>query len=363
MSGVTLSFGGGLSRIYSASLDSIRRTFRAHIPLYVCAGLFVTATFAVVSLLHRPMEFATSLTFLNYIADFALIVIPFAAMLKLIALFRDGCEAPLSGLAQSMGASFAAEDRPGNMFHSVLTFTPLMMSFAGLKDQIPHIEPFSWDQTFMQWDRALGFGRLPWEWIQPLVDHPLVMSALSFNYDLWFLIMFVCLFWQAFAAKNGLLRMQFLLAFAFAWFIGGNVLAVIFSSAGPCFYGHFFHHDPYAPQMAALRAMSLHWPIWSVHVKDVLWQAYLTGTGNVSGISAMPSMHVMSSVLLALLGWCTNKWLGVALTLFTALIAIGAVALGWHYAVDAIAGAGLGLAFWMFAGLAARKFSAPPATA
>ena len=41
---------------------------------------------------------------------------------------------------------------------------------------------------------------------------------------------------------------------------------------------------------------------------------------------------------MALLGWRINKWLGAALTLFTGLIVIGSVALGWHYAVDAIAG-------------------------
>ena len=362
MSGVTFSQSAGLSRFGAACLASIKRTFPAHIPLYACAIAFVTATFAVTGIFHLPMDMSTSLTFLDYIGEFLLLAIPIAAMARLVSLYRAGADEPLRRLSQWMASSLVAHERPGNVFHSILTFTPLMISFAGLKDQIPHIEPFAWDRTFMQWDRFLGFGRLPWQWLQPLLGHPLITSILNFNYDLWFIAMFVCLFWQAFAAKGSLLRMQFLIAFALAWFIGGNVLAVIFSSAGPCFYGHLFHADPYAAQMAYLRQASLHWPVWSVHVQDMLWQAYVTGTGDVSGISAMPSMHVTSAVLMALLGSRTNKWLGRAASLFAGLIVIGSVALGWHYAVDSIAGAGLAFVFWHLAGAVARatlKLSAP----
>jgi len=363
MSGATLLPAAGISRFCTVCIASIRRTFPAHIPLYVCAILFVTATFAVMGAFHLPMEMATSLTFLNYIGEFLLLTVPVAALMRLATLYREGADQPLARLAQWMSDSLIAHERPGNVFHSVLAFTPLMISFAGLKDQIPHIAPFSWDQTFMRWDRFLGFGRLPWQWLQPLLGHPLITSILNFNYDLWFIVMFVCLFWQAFAARGGLLRMQFLLAFALAWFIGGNVLAVMLSSAGPCFYGHLFHHDPYAAQMAYLRATSLRWPVWSVHVQDLLWQSYVTGTGAVSGISAMPSMHVTCAVLIALLGIRTNRLLGWTLSIFAGLIAIGSVALGWHYAVDAIAGFALAFVFWRAAGAAARSFTPPRAAA
>jgi hypothetical protein len=354
MSGLTLSLGGGVSRFCSTCLESIRRTFHFHIPLYACAALFVAATFGVVSLFHVPLDLSTSITFIDNIAAFLMIVLPFSAMIRLYALYREGCRTPLAGLTQSFAGSILAGERPGNVFHSVLAFTPLMISFAGLKEQIPNIEPFSWDKTFMQWDRVLGFGQLPWERIQPLVGHPVILAALNFNYDLWFILMFGCLFWQAFAARGGLLRMQFLLAFAFAWFIGGNVLAVFFSSAGPCFYGHLFHHDPYAAQMAYLRATNQNWPIWSLQVQDMLWQAHVKGGGAVSGISAMPSMHVMSSVLMTLLAWRTNKWLGIWFTAFTSLIVIGSVALAWHYFVDSIAAVALALAFWAMAGAVAK---------
>lgn len=354
MSGLTLSLGGGVSRFCSTCLESIRRTFHAHIPLYVCAALFVGSTFAVVSAFRLPMDFSTSLSFIIYIGDFLAIILPFSAMIRLYALWRQRCESPLAGLTQSFSDSLLADERPGNVFHSVLAFTPLMISFASLKEQIPNMEPFSWDKTFMQWDRVLGLGKLPWERIQPLVGHPVITTVLNFNYDLWFVLLFGCLFWQAFAARGGLLRMQFLLAFAFAWFIGGNVLAVVFSSAGPCFYGHLFHNDPYAAQMAYLRATNENWPVWSVHVQDLLWQAHMKGGGAVSGISAMPSMHVMSSTLMTLLAWRTNKWMSALFTAFTSLIVIGSVALAWHYFVDSIAAIALAFAFWAMAGTVAK---------
>jgi len=216
----------------------------------------------------------------------------------------------------------------------------------------------------MQWDRVLGFGRLPWEYLQPLLGHPPITTAINFAYDGWFLTMFAALFWQAFAKRASALRMQFLLAFSFAWFLAGNVLAVIFSSAGPCYYGRLHPGliDPYAAQMKYLHATALQWPIWSIQVQDTLWRSYVTGHGEITGISAMPSLHVCVAVLLMLLGWRTNRWLGTALSVFAAFVVIGSVHLAWHYAVDGIAGAGLALVFWWAAGglvrVATRRFQA-----
>src|SRR5258708_7314746 len=82
-------------------------------------------------------------------------------------------------------------------------------------------------------------------------------------------------------------------------FIGVNVLAVLFSSAGPCYYGYLYGSDPYAAQMAYLRAASENCPIWSVHIQDLLWKSYAGGVAPNFGISAMPSMHVVISTLMA----------------------------------------------------------------
>ena len=333
---------------------SIRRTFAAHLPLYLCSLVFCGLTLAFAAAWRLPLSLSPSLVFIETIPQFLMLAVGLAAAAELLRLFRSGSADPLRALWRWLHSKVFAEDRPGNVFHSLVTFTPLMIAFSALKDEIPRIHPFAWDQAFTQWDKMLGFGELPWRILQPVLGYPAITAGLNFFYDFWFVVMFGALLWQAFAPRGSILRTQFLLAFAFSWFIAGNVLAVIFSSAGPCFYGHFFTQNPYAEQMDYLRAVAAHWPVWSIRVQDLLWHSYATGSGTISGISAMPSMHVIVAVLVALLGWRHDRRLGTALWLFAGVIVIGSVHLAWHYAVDAFAGIALAWIFWRVAGLIAR---------
>ncbi|MGH6873304.1 MAG: phosphatase PAP2 family protein [Rhizomicrobium sp.] len=339
------------------ALASVRRTFAAHLPLYACALAFCGASWAATAYFRVPLSLDASLFFLKMVPIFLLLGVGVSAAHRFIQLARHRAPDPARELGRWLRDGFLAGERPGNIVHGLLAFTPLMVSFAALKNDIPMIAPFSWDATFAHWDSVIGLGRAPWEWLQPLFGHPPVTAAINLVYDGWFAVMFGALIWQAFSARAGTLRMQFLLAFAFSWFFAGNVLAVIFSSAGPCYYG-LLHlpHDPYAAQMDYLRAAAAHWPVWSIGVQDALWRSYVGGHSSVSGISAMPSMHVVIAVVVTMLGWRTDRWLGAALTAFTAIVVVGAVHLAWHYAVDTIAGAGLGLFFWYAAGHAARRY-------
>ena len=84
---------------------------------------------------------------------------------------------------------------------------------------------------------------------------------------------------------------------------------------------------------------------------DVLWKNYETGTGPINGISAMPFMHVGTSVLFAMLGFASGqRWVGWLLTLFAALIFVGSVHLGGRYAIDGYAGAAVAIFGWWAAG-------------
>jgi hypothetical protein len=285
-------------------------------------------------------------------------------MVQLIRFYRKKESGSAAGLmARWFARLLMRGDRCGNVFHSLVTLTPLMIAFSALKEQIPKIHPFAWDHTFMVWSRTLGFGHLPWELLHPILGHPPITAAINFAYDFWFVLMFGVLIWQAFSARTDGLRMQFLLAFAFAWFIGGNVLAVIFSSAGPCFYGHLFAHDPYQAQMLYLRAAARDWPIWSVAIQDTLWRSYTTGDGAIAGISAMPSLHVVIAVLIALLGSRLDRRLGAVLWIYAGIIIVGSVHLAWHYGVDAVAGVALALLFWSLAGRVVRVQAAMAAPA
>jgi hypothetical protein len=221
-----------------------------------------------------------------------------------------------------------------------------------MKRAIPLMQPLSWDETFMQWDRVVHFGRQPFEWLQPLLGRPAVTALLNVNYHLWFVAMFACWFWQGFARENSHLRLQFLFGYTLTWFLGTVVLGTLFSSAGPRFYGRLIPGaNPYQPLMAYLAEANRIYPIWSLATQEMLWRNYETGVGAINGISAMPSMHIGTSVLFMLLGFASGKrWVGIIFAVFLALIFLGSIMLGWHYAIDAYAGTAVAVFGWWVAG-------------
>ncbi|MFL5238508.1 MAG: phosphatase PAP2 family protein [Rhizomicrobium sp.] len=341
-----------MRRILSISVESIRRTWINHVPLYTCTLLFTLSTVAVALKYNQSFPWGAGLFFLGTVGELILLAGAVAALHRLLTLYRNGRpENPLTIMVNRLITSAVAGDRVGNIFHGLLNLTPLMMMFAALKTYIARIHPFAWDQIFMHLGSTVGFGRPFWQLLQPALGYPPITTILSFAYGAWFPVMFGCLFWQLTREQSDRTRDQYLLAFALAWFFVGFVIATIFSSAGPCFYGHFVHgSNPYEPLLHYLRQTREHWPVWTVDAQDELWQAYLTGVGDIQGISAMPSMHVTIATLMMLLARRSNPLLGKALTVFAVLIALSAIMLGWHYAVDVFAGAGLAILFWHLSG-------------
>ena len=65
--------------------------------------------------------------------------------------------------------------------------------------------------------------------------------------------------------------------------------------------------------MAYLHESSHSVPIWALRVQDMLWQGYQNGgSAGELGISALPSMHVATSVLMALVAWPIRRTAGIA---------------------------------------------------
>ena len=346
--------GNAFKRFFAECWTSVKRTFRGHLPLYACLAIFLPLTIAITTAYHAPWSFESSEGFLGRVPEYFFVLMFFFAVAQYVALARRRSRSPLRDFGRWLRSTLLSNDRPGHVFHTIVTLTPLMVSFSVLKEDVPLIHPFDWDDTFLNWDRTLFFGRLPWEILQPVLGYPVITAGINFLYDIWFVVMFAMLIWQAFFARGTVVRMQFLLAFAFSWFIAGNILAVIFSSVGPCFYGYLHTPDPYAAQMAYLRETADLWPVWSIPIQDLLWNSYASTMGANIGISAMPSMHVIMAVLFSISGWHINKWWGAGLTFFAVAIIIGSIHLAWHYAVDGIAGTLLAFVFWWVAGVIVR---------
>ncbi|MBI2718030.1 MAG: phosphatase PAP2 family protein [Rhizobiales bacterium] len=337
----------------AATVAAIRRGFASHALLYGFALIVCSLAVLESFWLGLPLDLQMVLIFTGPVLLVLAVMMAVGLGVEALRLQRAGFAGSVTAaLGRKLRDDYLAPERVSNAAHSVAFMTLYMVGYTFIKRAIPLAVPFSWDETFMQLDRTVHFGSHPYEWLAPILNTPAVTFALNVNYNFWFLVMFSCWFWQGFDARDTALRMRFLLGFTLTWFLGTCVLGTIFSSVGPAFYGRLLPGpDPYAPLMNWLNQASEVNRIWSLRVMDELWRNYETGEGVINGISAMPSMHVGTSVLFAMLGFASGKrWVGWLLSGFALLIFVGSIHLGWHYAIDGYVGAAVAVFGWWAAG-------------
>jgi membrane-associated phospholipid phosphatase len=90
--------------------------------------------------------------------------------------------------------------------------------------------------------------------------------------------------------------------------------------------------------MEYLRDANETYTVWALHGQEMLWESYVNSeVKQITGISAMPSMHISMAFLFVLVGLRANRVIGILLIVFAVLNMIGCVYLGWHYAIDGYA--------------------------
>jgi len=257
----------------------------------------------------------------------------------------------VNGLAGWRQAWAAARRGPFSLERAARYGTALLgvvllgRAFIAWKSAIPRLAPFGWDPFFSRLDWALHGGIDPWRRLQPVLGHEPVTRLLDGAYLIWHPVLIGVVVWFA-ARRDRETRGRFFLSFALCWMVIGTGLALLFSSAGPCFFGPVAGDpDRYAPLFAYLARVDEAGALSAVRAQQWLWENYRTGQEVVS-ISAMPSMHVAMPVLYVLAVWPTHprlRWLFVA---YAAMIFLGSVHLGWHYAVDGYLAALVAALIW-----------------
>jgi hypothetical protein len=170
---------------------------------------------------------------------------------------------------------------------------------------------------------------------------------------------------QSMSSRNPRLRLQFILTQLLTWTLVGNLAATLLSSAGPCYYALVVGgEDPYAPLFAYLHEASaamrftlfgapVELPLTSLQLQDMLWQSHVNGDfGFARGISAAPSMHIASTWIVARFCFDIGRRAAIFGSLFLALIFVGSIHLGWHYAVDGYVAIFLAWLIWRAVGWA-----------
>jgi hypothetical protein len=237
-------------------------------------------------------------------------------------------------------------------------FMPLFLHW---KADIGTDPAFRWDERFMAWDRALHFGRHPWEWLHPVIAHPGATRIIDTLYHLvWTIGNVPVVLVMAWSGRRALVS-RFLVSYALLWIVAGTVFAYLLASAGPVYYAAVAGPaaDPYAGLLSYLHGVHAEHGLASVSAASALWSDYVGQGWPRIGISAMPSMHIAIATLVVVLGFRVHRVWGVLAAVYLLTVFVGSVHLAWHYAIDGYVAALLVAPVWWLSGRLVRWWSGP----
>lgn len=198
---------------------------------------------------------------------------------------------------------------------------------------------FVYEKILADIDAAMHFGVDPWRWLYAVGDSVVLLRIIEWNYNvLWFVICFSALFFVATSPKARAVRGRYLISFMLVWIIVGNLLAGLFMSAGPVYYGAVTGDiGRFSDQLAFLQATAGSTNS-AANYQAYLWELHQSGqAGFGSGISAFPSVHVGLITMNALFVWDWNRRLGLIAFTYVLFVLASSVYLAWHYAIDGYA--------------------------
>ncbi|MDX8468328.1 phosphatase PAP2 family protein [Mesorhizobium sp. VK23B] len=195
---------------------------------------------------------------------------------------------------------------------------------------------FRYDVMQANIDAFLHFGTDPWRWLYSVAENDRVRDIVEWNYNVfWFLLNFGALFFVATSPMVASVRTRYLACFMAVWILVGNILAALFLSAGPAFYGAVTGDTARFGEQLAFLARGAASSNSAAAYQEYLWSLYeAKRTAFATGISAFPSVHVGLAMLNALFVREYSRLLGAVALLYVAFVAVSSVYLAWHYAID-----------------------------
>jgi hypothetical protein len=237
-----------------------------------------------------------------------------------------------------------------------LLFALLLTSFNSFKQRVLPQAGFGFDAPLAAIDRALFLGHDPWRITHGVFVSPWASWGLDLAYHAWFAPMAIGIMTCGFLPSHmDRLRYRYLISYVLLWLICGSLLALAMPSAGPCYQptaiGGVAGFEPLMERLRAqhdwLIAHGMQGGLAALRYQDTLLALFGGSELTVGGgISAMPSMHNGLAVLFAVAAFQIHRAAGLALAAYAALIWIGSIHLGWHYAVDGPVAALVTIAVW-----------------
>jgi hypothetical protein len=208
-----------------------------------------------------------------------------------------------------------------------------MLFFMWIKPELNAVAPFWADQLFADIDRAI-FGRDPWLFFQGM---ELSFHAWAYSF-FWMLAIAGTLLWL-FAQRPSKGRATSIISYFAIWSLFGPIGQLLGSAAGPVFYQRVGLGDRFA-------GLAENIPYVTNVVSGYLWDMHVSRQPAVgAGISAMPSLHIATAFWIYLVFRECRSIMAPFAALFCVYMFVLSIALGWHYAIDGIAGAAGALLF------------------
>ena len=210
-------------------------------------------------------------------------------------------------------------------------------SFRNLKSFVPFVNRHLWDGVLEDVDRALWFGHDPAAVLHDLLGTGAAAHFLSFVYIAWIVFvpfsLVVALVWS----RDAMAGAWYVTAIAVDWVLGVAVYFVV-PTLGPVYarpemFTGLSHTDVTGLQATMMQERH-----------EVLVNPFTTDA--VQTIAAFASLHVGMCVTMLLMAELLRlqRPLRIFLWVFLGLTVLATVYLGWHYFVDTLGGAVLGVA-------------------
>ncbi len=233
----------------------------------------------------------------------------------------------------------------------VITWYACYAAFRNLKSYVPFVNDRLWDNELASLDRTLFLGHDPATVLHSLLGTDWAASALSFVYVVWIVLvplsLAVALLWTRSRAAGS----WYVTAVAVDWALG---VATYFAMPT---LGPIYSSPQDFSSLNDTMVTGLQGSMMSDRV-EVLADPFATGA--VQTIAAFASLHVAIMVTMVLIAHLIGlpRVVLVASHVFLALTVVATVYLGWHFFVDAIAGAVLGAAAVWIAAIGTGNISA-----
>ncbi len=221
----------------------------------------------------------------------------------------------------------------------LFSFYITYVSYRNLKGFLPFLTTERHDAGLLAFDKALFFGTDPAVILHTILGTGIASSILSVVYVIY--LAFIPISLAAALVWFGDMRrgLWYATALCLNWVLG-TVSYYLLPSMGPAFVAPELFAD-----LPPSSATSLQHALWVDRLQVLFHNSGSGAADSIAGIAAFASLHTSVVLTAALIAHLVkaNRWLVRGLWLYLVLVILSTIYFGWHYLLDDVAGAVIGL--------------------